>query len=94
MGWGLQVRFSSSSLCRRALAVEVMVDLGGVVILNSRWRVIQYGQQILLHVPHLCGVLTEAVEYEADVLAWCKILCKRNSTKSRRGAMESAQSAG
>ena len=26
--------------------------------------------------------------------AWCKILCKRNSTKSRRGAMESAQAAG
>ena len=26
--------------------------------------------------------------------AWCKILCKRNSTKSRRGAMKSAQSAG
>ena len=28
------------------------------------------------------------------ILAWCKILCKRNSTKSRRGAMESAQAAG
>ena len=26
--------------------------------------------------------------------AWCKILCKRNSTKSRRGAMKSAQAAG
>ena len=24
-------------------------------------------------------------------MAWSKILCKRNSTKSRRGAMESAQ---
>ena len=27
-------------------------------------------------------------------MAWCKILCKRNSTKSRRGAMESTQAAG
>ena len=26
--------------------------------------------------------------------AWCKILCKRNSTKTRRGAMERAQAEG
>ena len=32
--------------------------------------------------------------FEQSFEAWCKILCKRNSTKSRRGAMKSAQSAG
>jgi len=26
--------------------------------------------------------------------AWCKILCKRNSTKSRRGALKSSQAWG
>ena len=28
------------------------------------------------------------------IRAWCKILCKRNSTKTRRGAMERAQAEG
>ncbi len=29
-----------------------------------------------------------------DFSAWCKILCKRNSTKSRRGALKSSQAWG
>ena len=55
-------------LCRLT-AVEVMVDLGGVVILNRGRGVVQHRQQVLLHVPHLGGVLPEAVEHEADVFA-------------------------
>ena len=50
-------------------AVEVMVDLGGVVVLNGGWGVVQHSQQVLLHVPYLGGVLPEAVEHEADVLS-------------------------
>ena len=32
--------------------------------------------------------------YEKQDPAWCKILCKRNSTKSRRGALKSSQAWG
>ena len=42
---------------------------------------VRRGDYLAPHGNHLLG-------------AWCKILCKRNSTKSRRGAMKSAQSAG
>lgn len=38
--------------------------------------------------------ISEKIKPHQWEMAWCKILCKRNSTKSRRGAMKSAQSAG
>ena len=47
--------------------VEVVVDLGGIVVLYGDRGVVQHGQQVLLHVPYLGGVLSEAVEHEADV---------------------------
>ena len=46
------------TLCCRLSTIEIVVDLGGIVAL--------YGHQCI--VPHLSGVLPEAIKYRADML--------------------------
>ena len=58
------------SLCRfgtNTLDHTIVVDLGGIMVLHGDRGVIEGGQQVLLDVPHLGGVVFEAIKHKADV---------------------------
>ena len=44
-----------------------MIDLGSVVVPYGDRGVVEGGQQVLLDVPHLGGVVIQAVKHKADV---------------------------
>ena len=50
-----------------AACVHIVVDLGRVVVVHGGGRVEQHGQQVLLHVADLGGVVVQALHDELDV---------------------------
>lgn len=51
----------------RLSTIEIMADLGGVIVLYSYGGVVQRHQRVLLRVPRLRGVLFQTVKDEYDV---------------------------
>ena len=54
---------------RETYRAQIMAHHQGIVVIHGQRRVIQRGQQILLHMAHLCGVLVDPIQHIQQVRA-------------------------